>query len=51
MGCVGKLLERAKAKARARGFVRIEDVGAATAFLAHDVARVIHIHAGYHVVD
>src|SRR5215207_4617267 len=36
-----KLLEEAKAKAPARSLVSIEDVGAATAFLAHDVARLI----------
>ena len=36
-----KLLEKAKAKAPARSFVSIEDVGAATAFLAHDAARLI----------
>lgn len=51
-----KLLERAKAKAPARSLVRIEDVGAATAFLAHDAARLItgdtiYIDGGYHVVD
>jgi enoyl-[acyl-carrier protein] reductase I len=36
--------------------VSIEDVGAATAFLAYDVARLItgdtiYIDGGYHVVD
>ena len=51
-----KLLEKAKANAPARRLVRIEDVGAATAFLAHDVARLItgdtiYIDGGYHVVD
>jgi enoyl-[acyl-carrier protein] reductase I len=51
-----KLLERAKAKAPARSLVSIEDVGAATAFLAHDAARLItgdtiYIDGGYHVVD
>jgi enoyl-[acyl-carrier protein] reductase I len=51
-----KLLEKAKAKAPARRLVSIEDVGAATAFLAHDVARLItgdtiYIDGGYHVVD
>jgi len=51
-----KLLEKAKAKAPARSLVSIEDVGAATAFLAHDVARLItgdtiYIDGGYHVVD
>ena len=33
-----KLLEKAKAKAPARGLVIVEDVGAATASLLHDVA-------------
>lgn len=51
-----KLLEKAKAKALARSLVSIEDVGAATAFLAHDAARLItgdtiYIDGGYHVVD
>jgi enoyl-[acyl-carrier protein] reductase I len=51
-----KLLEKAKAKAPARSLVSIEDVGAATAFLAHDVARLItgdtiYIDGGYHLVD
>jgi enoyl-[acyl-carrier protein] reductase I len=36
-----KLLEKAKARAPARSLVSIEDVGAATAFLAHDAARLI----------
>ena len=39
-----------KAEAPARSLVRIEDVGAATAFVAHDVARLIHVDGGYHVV-
>ena len=34
-----RLLEKAKAKAPARSLVSIHDVGAATAFLAHDAAR------------
>ena len=51
-----KLLEKAKAKAPSRSLVSIEDVGAATAFLAHDAARLItgdtiYIDGGYHVVD
>jgi enoyl-[acyl-carrier protein] reductase I len=51
-----KLLDKAKAKAPARSLVSIEDVGAATAFLAHDAARLItgdtlYIDGGYHVVD
>jgi enoyl-[acyl-carrier protein] reductase I len=35
------LLEKAKAKAPSRTLVTIDDVGAATAFLAHDAARLI----------
>ena len=51
-----KLLEKAKAKAPARSLVSIGDVGAATAFLAHDAARLItgdtiYVDGGYHVVD
>ncbi len=51
-----RLLEKAKAKAPTRSLVSIEDVGAATAFLAHDVARLItgdtiYIDGGYHLVD
>ena len=51
-----KLLEKAKAKAPTRSLVSIEDVGAATAFLAHDAARLItgdtiYVDGGYHVVD
>jgi enoyl-[acyl-carrier protein] reductase I len=51
-----RLLNRAKAKAPARDFVSIDDVGAATAFLAHDVARLItgetlYIDGGYHIID
>ena len=51
-----KLLEKAKAKAPARSLVSIEDVGAATAFLAHDAPGLItgdtiYIDGGYHVVD
>jgi enoyl-[acyl-carrier protein] reductase I len=49
-------LLKAKAKAPARCLVSIEDVGAATAFLAHDAARLItgdtiYIDGGYQVVD
>ena len=51
-----RLLEKAKTKAPARSLVSIEDVGAATAFLAHDAARLItgdtiYVDGGYHVVD
>jgi enoyl-[acyl-carrier protein] reductase I len=51
-----RLLDKAKAKAPARSLVNIDDVGAATAFLAHDVARLItgetlYIDGGYHIID
>jgi enoyl-[acyl-carrier protein] reductase I len=50
------LLDKAKAKAPARRLVSIDDVGAATAFLAHDAARLItgetlYIDGGYHIID
>jgi enoyl-[acyl-carrier protein] reductase I len=50
------LLDKAKAKAPARRLVSIEDVGVATAFLAHDAARLItgetlYIDGGYHIID
>jgi enoyl-[acyl-carrier protein] reductase I len=50
------LLEKAKVKAPARELVGIDDVGAATAFLAHDAARlitgqVLYIDGGYHIID
>ena len=50
------LLDRAKAKAPARSLVSIDDVGVATAFLAHDAARLItgetlYIDGGYHIID
>ena len=50
------LLEKAKAKAPARSLVSIDDVGVATAFLAHDAARLItgetlYIDGGYHIID
>ncbi len=50
------LLDKAKAKAPARSLVSIEDVGMATAFLAHDAARLItgetlYIDGGYHIID
>jgi enoyl-[acyl-carrier protein] reductase I len=50
------LLDKAKAKAPARSLVRIDDVGVATAFLAHDAARLItgetlYIDGGYHIID
>ena len=51
-----ELLDKAKASAPARSLVSIDDVGAATAFLAHDAARlmtgqVIYIDGGYHIID
>jgi len=49
-------IDKAKAKAPARSLVSIDDVGAATAFLAHDAARLItgetlYIDGGYHIID
>lgn len=50
------LLAKAKAKAPAHRLVSIEDVGVATAFLAHDAARLmtgetLYIDGGYHIID
>jgi enoyl-[acyl-carrier protein] reductase I len=50
------LLEKARSKAPTRSLVSIEDVGVATAFLAHDAARLItgetlYIDGGYHIID
>src|SRR5260370_25901812 len=50
------LLEKAKAKAPAKSLVSIDDVGVATAFLAHDAARLITaetlcIDSGHHIID
>ena len=50
------LLEKAKSKAASRSLVSIDDVGVATAFLAHDAARLItgetlYIDGGYHIMD
>lgn len=50
------LLDKAQAKAPARSLVAIEDVGVATAFLAHDAARLItgetlYVDGGYHIID
>jgi enoyl-[acyl-carrier protein] reductase I len=50
------LLDKAKAKAPARSLVSIDDVGLATAFLAHDAARLItgetlYVDGGYHIID
>jgi enoyl-[acyl-carrier protein] reductase I len=51
-----ELLDMAKTKAPARSLVSIDDVGVATAFLAHDAARLItgetlYIDGGYHIMD
>jgi len=50
------LLDKARTKAPTRSLVSIEDVGIATAFLAHDAARLItgatlYIDGGYHIID
>src|SRR3954469_748426 len=50
------LLDKAKAKAPARSLVNIDDVGGATAFRAHDAARLItgetlYVDGGYHIID
>jgi enoyl-[acyl-carrier protein] reductase I len=51
-----ELLDKAKTKAPARSLVSIDDVGTATAFLAHDAARLItgeilYVDGGYHIID
>jgi enoyl-[acyl-carrier protein] reductase I len=51
-----ELLHKAMAKAPARSLVSIDDVGIATAFLAHDAARLItgetlYVEGGYHIID
>jgi enoyl-[acyl-carrier protein] reductase I len=51
-----ELLDKAREKAPARSLVSIDDVGIATAFLAHDAARLItgetlYIDGGYHIID
>ena len=51
-----ELPDKAKSKAPARSLVSIDDVGAATAFLAHDAAKLItgetlYVDGGYHIVD
>ena len=50
------LLDKARAKAPARSLVSIDDVGIATAMLAHDAARLItgemvFVDGGYHIID
>jgi enoyl-[acyl-carrier protein] reductase I len=49
-------LDKARAKAPTKSLVSIDDVGAATAFLAHDAAKLItgetlYIDGGYHIID
>jgi enoyl-[acyl-carrier protein] reductase I len=51
-----ELIAKAQSKAPARSLVSIEDVGAATAFLAMDGAKLmtgqtLYIDGGYHVID
>src|SRR5271165_4979753 len=51
-----ELLQKALVKAPARSLVSVMDVGLATAFLAHDAARLItgdtlYIDGGYHLID
>jgi enoyl-[acyl-carrier protein] reductase I len=50
------LLDKARTKAPVRSLVSIDDVGLATAFLAHDAARLItgetlYVDGGYHIID
>jgi len=51
-----ELLEKAKGKAPAPRLVSIDDVGIATAFLAHDAARLVtgetlYVDGGCHIID
>jgi enoyl-[acyl-carrier protein] reductase I len=51
-----ELLDKAREKAPARSLVSIDDVGVATAFLAHDAAKLItgstlYVDGGYHIID
>jgi enoyl-[acyl-carrier protein] reductase I len=51
-----ELLDKAEEKAPARKLVSIDDVGIATAFLAHDAARLLtgetlYVDGGYHIMD
>ncbi len=51
-----ELLDKAREKAPARSLVSIDDVGLATAFLAHDAAKLItgetlYVDGGYHIID
>ena len=50
------LLDKARGKAPARSLVSVDDVGVATAFLAHDAARLmtgatLYVDGGYHIMD
>jgi enoyl-[acyl-carrier protein] reductase I len=50
------LLDKARGKAPVRSLVSIDDVGVATAFLAHDAARLmtgetLYVDGGYHIMD
>jgi enoyl-[acyl-carrier protein] reductase I len=50
------LLEKAKVKSPTRELVSIDDVGVATAILAHDATRlitgqVLYVDGGYHIID
>jgi enoyl-[acyl-carrier protein] reductase I len=51
-----ELMDKAQSKAPTRSLVSIDDVGAATAFLALDGAKLItgsvmYIDGGYHIID
>ena len=51
-----EMLDRAREKAPARKLVSIDDVGIATAFLAHDAAKLmtgqtLYVDGGYHIID
>jgi enoyl-[acyl-carrier protein] reductase I len=51
-----ELLEKARRQAPTRSLVSVDDVGVATAFLAHDAARLItgetlYVDGGYHIMD
>jgi enoyl-[acyl-carrier protein] reductase I len=50
------LLDKARAKAPARSLMSIEDLGVATALLAHDAARLmtgetLYVDGGYHIME
>ena len=50
------LLDKAEGEAPPRRLVGVGDVGVATAFLAHDAARLItgetlYVDSGYHIID